>query len=329
MRCRQVFLCAALAIGLMVLCLTAYPQADTRKKRVAVLNFEDDSGANTPASSVFGAGTEDVGKGISAQLIENLIAGGKYTIIDRSMVKKILEEQTSSEVAGTDAYNRAARIGRLLGLDAMIIGAITRFGPDAPRKDAGSGHSGMSTRKSKAYVDITARVLDMTTGEVIAGFTATGESPGSGQVMRIRVRGPSKDTQEILGSEVVDTLPFEATRNAVENIAAQLNSFAQNIPALRIEIDGLVAEVAGNSVTLNVGKKSGVKVGDKLAIVREVRAVTELQTGEFLPPVLEHVAEATVTEVADLYATALLSNSAEVHVGDHVRRVADSSTLAH
>jgi curli biogenesis system outer membrane secretion channel CsgG len=329
MRCRRVFWCAALAICFVVLCLPSYSQVHTRKKRVAVLNFEDYSGANAAASNVFGAGADDVGKGISAQLIEKLIAGGKYTIIDRSAVKRLLEEQTGPEADGTDAYSRAARIGRLLGLDAMIIGAITRFGPDAAQKDAGGGHSGMSTRKSKAYVDITARVLDMTTGEVIAGFTATGESAQSGQVIRIRVRGRSKDTQEVLGSEFVDSLLVEATRNAVENIAVQLNSFAEKIPALRIEIDGLVAEVEGNSITLNLGKTSGVDVGDKLAILREVRAVADPQAGGFLPPVVEQVGEATVTEVADLYATAIFSGSGQVHVGDRVRRVANPPTPSH
>jgi hypothetical protein len=192
-----------------------------------------------------------------------------------------------------------------------------------------AGHSGMSTRKSKAYVDITARVLDMTTGEVIAGFTATGESARSGEVIGIRGRGHSKATQEILSSEFVDSLLGEATRNAVEKIAVQLNSFAEKIPPLRIEIEGLVAEVAGDSVTLNLGKKSGVRVGDKFAILREVRAVTDRQTGGSLPPVVEQVSEATVTEVADLYATAIFSGSGEVRVGDRVKRIANSQTPSH
>jgi len=326
MRFLRVFWCAALPIWLVAWCSTTHPQVMTKKKWVAVLNFEDYSGGSAADSRVFGADSADVGKGISAQLIGKLILGGKYAVIDRSAVKKLFEEQSSSEAVDTDAYASATRIGRLLGLDAMIIGAITRFGPDAAQKGAGGGHSGMSTRKSKAYVDITARVLDMTTGEVVAGFTATGESARSGEVIRIQVRGQSKGTQEMLSSEFVDSLLGEATRNAVEKIAGQLNSFAEKIPTLRIELEGLVAEVAGNSVTLNLGKKSGVSVGDKLAILREVRAVTDPQTGAFLSPVVEPVGEATVTEVADLYATAIVSGSGQVHVGDRVKRVVNSQT---
>jgi curli biogenesis system outer membrane secretion channel CsgG len=327
--CRRVFWCVAPTIWVVALCSVTCAQVTTQKKRVAVLNFEDDSDGSAAASKVFGAEAGDVGKGISAQIIEKLIYGGKYTVIDRSAVKKLVEEQNSSEADRADAYSRAARIGRMLGLDAMIIGAITRFGPDAAQKEAGGGHSGMSTRKSKAYVDITARILDMTTGEVIVGFTATGESVRSGEVIRINGRGHPKKTQEVLGSEFVDSLLGEATRNAVEKIAGQLNSFAEKIPALRIEIDGLVAEVAGNSVTLNLGKKSGVRVGDKFAILREIRPVKDPQTGGFLPPVVEQVGEATVTEVADVYATAIFSGPGQVHVGDRVKSVADSQTPSH
>jgi hypothetical protein len=82
----------------------------------------------------------------------------------------------------------------------------------------------------------------------------------------------------MLSNEFVDSLLGEATRTAIEKIAAQLNSFAEKITVLRIEMDGIVAEVAGNSLTLNLGKKSGIKVGDKLSIFREVRAGPDTQT---------------------------------------------------
>jgi curli biogenesis system outer membrane secretion channel CsgG len=316
-------------IWMLVSCSAVRAQESTQKKRAAVLNFEDDSGRSAEASKVFGAGTEDVGKGISAQIIEKLTSGGKYTIVDRSGVKELLEEQNNSEAEHLDAYGMAAKIGRILGLDAMIIGAITRFGPEADPKEAGGSHSGISTRKSKAYVDITARVLDMTTAEVIAGFTATGESASTGTVIRVNARGHSNATQEMLGSEFVDSLLGEATRNAVEKIVEQLDSFAEKIPTLTFEIAGMVAEVAGNSITLNLGKKSGLRVGDKLAIVREIRAVADPQTGKCLPPVVEQVGEAMVTEVADAYATAMISGSGQAHVGDRVKSVANSQSPPH
>jgi curli biogenesis system outer membrane secretion channel CsgG len=331
-RCSQ---CAATAICLLLLCSTACPQATTPKKRVAVVNFEDDTDGGIAASGAFGADAKAAGKGISALLIEKLLQDGNYTVVDQSALRKALEEQNRSDGEDTDPYAMAARIGRMLGLDAIIVGRITRFGPESASKDAGSGHSGMSTRKSKAYVDITARVLNMTTAEVIAVIPVTGESVRSGDVMRITVHaghGQPKTTQEMLSSEFVDSLLSEATHSAVDKVAAQLDSLAEKIPTLTIEMDGLVAEVTGNLVTLNLGKKSGVRVGDKLAVLREVRAVTDPHSGGSTPPVVEvveRIGEATVTEAGDVYSTAVFSGSGEVHVGDRVKSEASSQPPSH
>jgi hypothetical protein len=95
-----------------------------------------------------------------------------------------------------------------------------------------------------------------------------------------------------------------------------------------VDIDGLVAEVAGNSITLNVGKKSGVKLGDKLTLLREAHASSEARAGS-LPLVVQHIGQATVTEVADLYSTAVIVGSAPVQVGDRVKRVATSQSPTH
>jgi curli biogenesis system outer membrane secretion channel CsgG len=322
----------ALVLSLAFLCPQARSQANPQKKRVAILNFEDDTGGSTAASEVFGAATGSVGQGVSAQLIEKLTSGGKYTVVDRSELKSALEQQNNSEASATDAYGMAAKVGGMLSLDAMVIGAITRFGPDAAPKD-GAGHSVLSTRKSKAYLDITARVLDMTSGQVIAEFTASGESAGSGDVTRIKARGHSNGPQDMLSSEFAGSLLAEATRNAVEQIAAQLNSYAEKIPVLRIEINGLVAEVSGNSLTLNLGKKSGVRVGDKLAIFREVAAASDPQTaGPSSPgskPSMEQAGEVTVTEVTDAYAAATFSGSGRVQAGDRVKSLPNPQLPPH
>jgi curli biogenesis system outer membrane secretion channel CsgG len=326
MRFTRTFWCSTLAISQLAFTAISCPQAIAQRKRVAVLNFEDDSDGSADASKVFGVEAGAASRGVSAQLIEKLTHGEKYTVVDRSALKQLMEEQATAEDDHLDAYGRASKIGRMLGLDSMIIGAITRFGPEASSNETKSDRNGMSTRKSKAYVDITTRVLDMTTGEVIGGFMATGESAGSGTIIRIAGRGASKVTQEMLGSEFVDSLFGEATRNAVDKIAEQLNSFADKIPALKIEFDGLVAEVAENLITLNVGRNSAIRVGDRLTIFREVRAVTDPATGGSLPPVVEQIGEATVTEVADAYSTATFSGSGQAHVGDRVRHISYTPT---
>jgi curli biogenesis system outer membrane secretion channel CsgG len=297
---------------------TAHGQDAAAKRRVAVLNFDSPSAGTDAPSGLFGADGEEVGKGVSVQLIQKLLQGGKYTVVDRSALEKVLKEQ-KDENSGADAYGRAAAIGRLLGLDAMIIGAITRYGPDDKGKSGSGGgllHSGMRTRQSKAYVEITAQVFNVSSGEVIAGFTGMGESAHSGTVSTLPTRGQSKSAMDVLGSEFVESLLGEATRNAVEQIASQLNLFAERVPSLRVALEGLVAEVEGNILTLNIGKKAGIKVGDQLEIVRKAG---DSENAGIVQRATERVGLVTVTEVAEDYAIATFSGVAHAQVGDHAR----------
>ena len=326
---RRIFEHFAPAICVLVLTLPACPQSLIPKKRVSVLNFEDYTGRSAQASKVFGAAAGDVGKGISAKLIEKLVSGDKYTVIDQSAVKKLLEEQASADDKRLNAYGRAAKIGRMLGIDALIVGAVTRLGPDNEHAAVGGAHSGMSTWKSKAYVDITARVLDMTNAEIIADFTITGESPRVGEITRIKGRGPSSAPQDILGSEFIDSLFGEATQNAIEKLAAKLNGFSEKIPTLHVEFDGLIAEVAGGIVTLNLGSKSGLKVGDQLFVMREVRNITETQTDAAISAGFEHIGEVRVSAVDEQSSTAIFSGPGQVRVGDRVKSASAPPIVAH
>ncbi len=321
MQWRRFLGCIAAAGWLLVWCCVGQAQEAAPKKRVAVLNFDNPNfGSGTP-SGLFGVAGENVGKGVSTQLIQKLVAGGRFTLVDRSALEEALKEQNDADKDRLDAYEMASKVGGMLGLDAMIIGAVTRYGPEDKHTTGGGGafSTGVHTRKSKAYVEITVRVLDISSGKILGGFTGSGESTRSGEITTISGRGHSKSFTEILGSEFVESLLGEATSNAVEQIAGQLNLFADKIPTLRIAMEVLVAEVSGNTLTLNAGKKSGLRVGDQVEIFRERPAASGAANSGTLPRVAEQIGLATVTEVADDYATAVFSGSGQVQVGDRVK----------
>jgi curli biogenesis system outer membrane secretion channel CsgG len=61
------------------------------KKRVAILNF-DCGGVHWPSASLLG-GDFDVGKAISDLLVAQLSADGKFALIERQALDKVLAEQ--------------------------------------------------------------------------------------------------------------------------------------------------------------------------------------------------------------------------------------------
>ena len=59
-----------------------------QKKRVAVLNFEYGT-VKSSAQAIFGT-DQDVGKGISDMLVQKLVEDGKYSVIERNALDKVL-----------------------------------------------------------------------------------------------------------------------------------------------------------------------------------------------------------------------------------------------
>src|SRR6202011_3309507 len=124
------------------------------------------------AQAIFGS-DQDVGKGISDMLVQKLVQDGKYSVIERNALDKVLGEQNFSNSDRADA-STAAKIGRILGVDAIIIGSITQFGRDDQHTNIGGGGyggygsklgiGGIGTKKAKAVVGITARMINTTTG---------------------------------------------------------------------------------------------------------------------------------------------------------------------
>src|SRR5215469_9564422 len=144
------------------------PPTGGRKKRVAIFDFDF---ATVQSSSAAAFGTNvDVGKGISDLLVRHLVQDGTYSVIERQQLAKVLGEQNFSNSDRADA-NSAAKIGKILGVDAIIVGSITQFGNDNQNTNVGGGGGGwggfgvggFSHKKSKAVVQVDARLVNIDT----------------------------------------------------------------------------------------------------------------------------------------------------------------------
>src|SRR6266568_979001 len=119
----------------LFLTLTAGAEAQ-QKKRVAVMNF-DYATVHSIVSALFGT-NQDIGKGIADILVDKLVSDGSYSVIERKQLDKILAEQNFSNSDRADPAS-AAKIARILGVDAIIVGSITQFGRDDKSTNVGGG----------------------------------------------------------------------------------------------------------------------------------------------------------------------------------------------
>ena len=305
----------------------AVPAAAPVKHRVAVMNF-DYGTVRTTVAQIFGS-DQDVGKGISDLLVQKLVQDGKYSVIERNALDKILQEQNFSNSDRADATT-AAKIGKILGVECIIIGSITQFGRDDKHTNVGGGGyglgkfgiGGVGKSESKAVVAVSARMVNTTTAEILAAVTGMGESSrGSTSLLGAGGgwTGGGGGGLDMGSSNFANTILGEAVRKAVDDTGSQLDSNSDKVPVFKLDVNGLVADVSGNTLILNVGKSAGVKVGDKLTISRKVREVKDPATGKVIKSVVDKIGDATVTEVDNDSATATFSGTGTAKVGDVVK----------
>jgi curli biogenesis system outer membrane secretion channel CsgG len=319
--------CSKSIVTAVMLSMLVSAAAGQHKKRVAVLNFEYGT-VQTTVAAVFGTNV-DVGKGISDLLVQQLVTDAKYSVIERNAIDKILKEQNFSNSDRADS-STAARIGKILGVDAVVMGSITQFGRDDQNKTYGGGAivarkfglGGVQKRDAKAVVAVTARMVDTSTGEILAAVTGTGESDRKGTSM-IGAGGGGGDAAgggyDMTSKNFGETIMGEAVHKAVTQMATQLDEKADALPTRKAEFSGVVADVSGGSIILNIGRNSGVQVGDTVEISRPVRTVKDPTSGKVIKTITSKMGTATVTEVDSDSATANYSGGTPAKVGDAVK----------
>jgi len=113
------FIIYLLAIFLLVNSVNLIGQT---KKRVAVFAFED----KTDHRWHWWTG-QPVGEGMADMLTTELVKSGKYQVIERQAIEKIMQEQQLGQT-GMVTPQSAAQVGQLLGVELAIIGSVTEFG---------------------------------------------------------------------------------------------------------------------------------------------------------------------------------------------------------
>ena len=294
------------------------PGAAGRRPRVAVLDFEYAT-VYRDVQLIFGQNI-DVGKGITDLLVTNLVKDGSYSVIERKALDKILAEQNFSNSNRADATS-AAKIGKMLGVDAIIVGSITQFGNDTKNTGIGGvgaglgkvGIGGFGQKESKAIVGVTARVVNVDTAEILAVAEGKGESKrrstsltgGSGGWGAFGAGGVNFGS-----SDFHNTIIGEAVKASVEQLSSGVVKEQGKVQARQIVIQGLVAAVAGNQIILNVGSKAGVKVGDQLAVERMSQEIKDPATGKVIRRLTSPVGVLKIVDVdADSSVGAVVSGS--------------------
>jgi curli biogenesis system outer membrane secretion channel CsgG len=302
-------------------------QTQGRKKRIAIFDF--DYATVTAASQQVLGQNVDLGKGISDLLVKYLVQDGTYSIIERKAMDKIMQEQNFSNSDRANP-NSAAKLGKLLGVDAIVVGSITQFGNDTKNANVGGGGGGwggfgvggFSHKKSKAIVSIDARIVDIDTAEILGVADGKGESSRESTSLTgggSNWHGFGAGAVDFGSSDFQETIIGEAVNLAVKQLSAGVIADNDKLQTRVISVQGLVAAVEGGQIVLNVGSKAGLKVGDQLSVERVTKEIKDPATGKVIRRLANPVGVVKVTDVDDSSAVCAAVVGTGFQVGDAVK----------
>jgi curli biogenesis system outer membrane secretion channel CsgG len=228
------------------------------KKRIAVSRFEDRSGS----------GYRSLGEGVADMLITALVKSGKFIVLERHDIEKILKEQQfgSSFMVTPET---APKIGQILGAELFVIGSISAFGQS--ESNIGGGVSlfggGISTKKSRAVVDI--RLVNTSTGEIIASESKEGTESSTGISVRY------EDIDFVNQKSWDDTDIGKATREAIDGCVELIIENMGKIPwsgkVLKVNADG--------TLLMKPGSDGKVETGMEFCVYRKGEEIKDPDTG--------------------------------------------------
>ena len=253
-------------VGVVLLACTAvlFAQAPA-KKRVAIL--VDNS---TPRPELTGAA--------EANLSNAFVKIGRFEVIERAQLDKVMKEQAMGMTGALDAAS-AANVGKILGVNFMVLAKIN----EATFEDKSTtGKEGKRYPSFKAVVGVDLRIVNTETASILLSElirkekTASRENPDQTMMMSEALGNVNKEVQR----KVWNAFPVEGYVIAVKD---------------------------PTHFTLDIGKSLGIDKKTKLKVIREGLPIKHPVTGAMLPGPREDIAEMEVESATDVTSEAKLT----------------------
>jgi curli biogenesis system outer membrane secretion channel CsgG len=177
------------------------PKPRSERLKVGVMEFEDRSN--------YGRG--NLGTGASTVLGTELFKSQQFRVFEREKIDKVLGEQQFQHSGAVDATT-AVQIGKIVGLDCVVFGAVTKFGFRTEGKDL------LVYRKKMVACDCTVdvRVVDVKTGELL--YADQGDGTALKAASRVLGLGGSMGFDQTLAEDSLRAAIVKLLDNIVDQL---------------------------------------------------------------------------------------------------------------
>jgi len=245
------------------------------KIRVAVMNFE-----NNTTQRFW---EDNLGYAAADEFVTQLFETQQFSLVERAQIDSILAEQDFGQ-SGRLNQSQAAELGKLLGVQLILTGSITKFSVDT--KSGGIRSFGVEYSEAESNLDV--RLIDTNTAEIL--FAGTGESKV--RLGGIRIKGFNFRQDFDRG------IAQEALRPAIQDVVNKIVANADAYVDLEVPISP--AQIVGSgqdgSIYIDRGENFSVTIGQRYQVKRIVDEIRDA-SGNLLDTITDIVGVVEVSRV--------------------------------
>ncbi|MGZ0016897.1 CsgG/HfaB family protein [Yeosuana sp. AK3] len=217
------------------------------KRKVAIGRFSNET--QYAKGLFYDKDNDPIGKQAQDILATKLASSGKFLLLERQDLDKIVAEMNTTDVD----YQK-------VGADYLIIGSVTEFG----RKNIGDVNVFNRKKSQIVQAGVSIRLVDVSTGQIIYSEEAKGEAETSTKT--VMGLGERADYDATLGDKAITVAITKLVENIINNCMDRpWKSY-------------LLLEDSGNYI-ISGGDSQGIKKGDKFEIILKGRKIKNPQTG--------------------------------------------------
>ena len=152
------------------------------KPALGVAEFTNDTSASWWSS--------DVARDLSGMLTNELSGTGKFKVVERSKLEKVLDEQDLAD-SGRIKKGTGAKIGKLTGAQYLVFATVSAFDQHTAGTGGGISFRGISVggKKEDADIAVDLRVVDTTSGEIEFSRTIEARASSGGLAVGVYKNG--------------------------------------------------------------------------------------------------------------------------------------------
>jgi len=198
----------------------------------------------------YGWNEDEIIDGITEKITNKLVDKKGISVIERSQIEQLMNEQNLG-ISGRIDSSTAGEIGEILGVNYLLTSSVTQMQVE---ESSGISVGPLSVSSLKAIVNITGRIIDTNTAEIIDSYEGKSEKKESSlsinELHGISF-GSKAFSESVLGKSIDEAV--ELFVNSIDS--AELNKSRDSLEGVK------VIKIMGNKLIINSGSSDEIDKG--------------------------------------------------------------------